>query len=155
METKALPACCLAQVSGTAAGLGNENIGPVIEPMTALLAQRLELTGIEFGPTAIATYEELDDAGSGVRVNAACEVSPGTQGGQGFDVVDLPAVELAATTVHLGSMDTIDKTWESLVAWITANGYQLAGVCREHYLVSEPKPQDEWFTELQQPVVRA
>lgn len=39
--------------------------------------------------------------------------------------------------------------------WVTANGYEPAGVCREVYLVSEPKPQDEWVTELQQPVRKA
>ncbi|MDJ0394384.1 MerR family transcriptional regulator [Rhodococcus sp. G-MC3] len=155
VETKSLPTTRIAQISATAAGFGNENIGPVIGPMYASLAQDLAVAGIGFGPSSLATYEALDDAeGAGIRVNAAFEVPPATSSGTGFQVVDLPAVELAATTVHHGSMATIGETWELLIAWITENGYELAGICRETYLVSMPRPQEEWVTELQQPIVR-
>lgn len=51
-------------------------------------------------------------------------------------------------------MATIGETWEQFMAWIDANGYELSGICREYYLVSEPAPQENWVTELQQPVVR-
>lgn len=157
VETKSLPVQRIAQLSGHADGFGNANIGPVIGPLYAALAERLVAAGIGFGPSAFATYEALDN---GIKVNAAfpvsgeVEVSELSGTGGGFEVVELPPVELAATTVHHGSMATIGETWESLTAWVGENGFELAGVCRELYLVSEPKPQDEWVTELQQPIVR-
>lgn len=102
VELKSLPVQRIAQISAHAAGFGNENIGPVIGPMYASLAQRLASAGIEFGPTSLATYEALE---SGVKVNAAFPVS--VEAVEGAEILDLPAVDMAATTVHHGSMATI------------------------------------------------
>ena len=155
VETKSLPAVRIAQISRNATGFGNENIGPVIGPMYAQLAEQLAAAGVAFGPSSIATYEALDDDFADIRVNAAFPVHGDVQAAGEVEVVDLPGVELAVTAIHHGSMATIAQTWEALMAWTTENGYQLAGICRENYLVSEPKPQDEWVTELQQPIVKA
>lgn len=149
VDTKSLPEQRIAQISGTAPGFGNENIGPVIGPLYATLAERLAAAGIPFGPTSFATYEAID---SGITINAAFPVAQNVEAGDGFEIVDLLPVDLAATTVHHGSMATIGQTWEALMEWVSTNGYEPSGVCRELYLVSEPKPQDEWVTELQQPV---
>ena len=65
----------------------------------------------------------------------------------------MPEAELAATTIHYGSLATIGDSWQALHAWIEDNGYELAGVCRELYVVSEPGPQENWVIELQQPVI--
>lgn len=151
VDTKSLPSTRIAVVTGRAPGFGSENIGPVIGPLYGTLAQKLASSGTAFGPSSIALYEADDN---GVEISAAFEVGPDATAGDGYSVVDLPAVDLAATTVHHGSMATIGETWNALVTWIEANGLELAGICREFYLVSEPKPQDEWVTELQQPVVR-
>ncbi|OZD69229.1 hypothetical protein CH272_16020 [Rhodococcus sp. 05-340-1] len=155
VDTKTLPATRIALVSETAAGFGPENIGPVIGPMYARLAQTLAGHGVTFGPSSIAMYEAVDDGdGTGITVHAAFEVGPEVVAGEGYEVRELPPVELAVTTVHHGSMATIGETWEQFTAWIEANGYELSGICREYYLVSEPQPQENWVTELQQPVVR-
>lgn len=45
---------------------------------------------------------------------------------------------MAATTVHYDSRSAIGDSQDALGMWIDANGYKLAGVCREGYLVSEP-----------------
>lgn len=155
VDTKSLPTDRIAFVTETAAGFGPENIGPVIGPMYARLAQALAGHGVEFGPSSIAMYEAIDDGdGTGVTVHAAFEVGPNVTAAEGYDVRELPPVDLAATTVHHGSMATIGETWQQFMAWIDSSGYELAGVCREYYLVSEPEPQENWVTELQQPVVR-
>ncbi len=128
-EIKKLEPLRLAQTSATAPGFGPENIGPVIGPMFGPLHDCLAEAGVKSGPHSVARYEALDTGeGTGVQV-------------------------LAATTVHHGSMATIGQDWEGLVTWIRDNGYEPNGVCRELYLASEPEPQKNWVTELQQPVV--
>lgn len=155
VDTKSLPPTRIAAVTRKAAGFGPENIGPIIGPMYARLAGSLARDGVDFGPSSIAMYEAVDDAeGTGITVHAAFEVGPTVTSAEGYEVRELPAVDLAVTTVHHGSMVTIGETWGQFMAWIETNGYELSGVCREYYLVSEPQPQENWVTELQQPVVR-
>jgi len=155
---KALPHLHVAQASAVAPGFGPENIGPVIGPLFARLRRDLTAAGIPLGPNPVATYEALESGDAdGVRANAAYPVNAGLalpdDSRTGFSIVDVPAVDLAATAVHYGSPDTIGDTWDALHAWIDSNGYQLAGVCREVYIVSEPESGENWVTELQQPVV--
>ena len=155
VDTKSLPPTRIAAVTEKAAGFGPENIGPIIGPMYARLAGSLARDGVDFGPSSIAMYEAVDDAeGTGITVHTAFEVGPTVTSAEGYEVRELPAVDLAVTTVHHGSMVTIGETWGQFMAWIETNGYELSGVCREYYLVSEPQPQENWVTELQQPVVR-
>lgn len=155
VDTKSLPPTRIAAVTEKAAGFGPENIGPIIGPMYARLAGSLARDGVDFGPSSIAMYEAVDDAeGTGITVHAAFEVGPTVTSAEGYEVRELPAVDLAVTTVHHGSMVTIGETWGKFMSWIETNGYELSGVCREYYLVSEPQPQENWVTELQQPVVR-
>ncbi len=61
-----------------------------------------------------------DGDGTGITVHAAFEVTPEVVSGEGFEVRELPPVELAVTTVHHGSMATIGETWEQFMAWIEA-----------------------------------
>lgn len=155
---KPLPTIHLAQASAVAPGFGPENIGPVIGPLFEQLRRDLAAAGIALGPNPVATYEALEQGNQeGARANAAYPINSGTalpSGSQaGFSIVDLPAVELAATAVHHGSPSAIGETWAALHAWIDSNGYQLAGICREVYMVSVPEAEENWVTELQQPVV--
>ena len=50
-----------------------------------------------------------------------------TAPGTGFAIVDLPAVDSAATMIHHGSMDDVLVTGQALARWIDANGYRSAG----------------------------
>ncbi|MEW1749375.1 MerR family transcriptional regulator [Streptomyces angustmyceticus] len=77
-----------------------------------------------------------------------------TPTGLGFDVVTLPALDCAATVVHRGPMSRILPTAQNLAHWIDANGYRSAGYARELYLECPPD-QEDWVTEIQEPVVRA
>lgn len=151
-ELKPLPALVVAQSSAKIPGFGPENVSPVIGPLFETLHQDLVAAGIQPGKQAVAMYEADDDAGA--RAYAAFPVSKEAASASGFTVTEIPGVDLAATTVHRGSMSTIGESWEALHEWISANGYQMSGPCREVYLESQPEPQENWVTELQQPVVR-
>lgn len=155
-DLKPLPAVRVAQANAVAQGFGPENITPIIGPLFGRLAGALDDAGVSFGPTSLAYYEALDsESGEEVRAYAAFPVTDQVTPAEGFDIAEVPAAELAATTVHYGSMATIGESWEALHAWIEENGYELAGVCRELYVISEPEGQENWVTELQQPVLRA
>ncbi|GAA2297357.1 MerR family transcriptional regulator [Streptomyces caniferus] len=105
----------------------------------------------------VITHEAL--AKAGVTVDRASG-RPGTPSaapvptGLGFDVVMLPALDCAATVVHRGPMSRILPTAQNLAHWIDANGYRSAGYARELYLECPPD-QEDWVTEIQEPVVRA
>ncbi|PWC06139.1 GyrI-like domain-containing protein [Mycetocola zhujimingii] len=156
-ELKPLPPQVVAQVSATAPGLGPENMSPVIGPLFDRLFDDLTSAGVTPGEEALAMYEELDPDtdGAGARAYAAFPVPAATVSALGYTVTEVPGTDLAVTWVHHGVMATIGDVWEALFGWIEANGYTPVGMCREVYLVSEPLPQEEWVTELQQPVVRA
>ncbi|PYI65511.1 MerR family transcriptional regulator [Arthrobacter livingstonensis] len=154
-ELKPLPAEIVAQASAIAPGFGPENITPVIGPLFGPLARDLATAGVRPGSQSIAMYEAIESGdGEGARVYAAFPVGAEVSAGKGFTLSNVPAVALAATTVHYGSMATIGESWQALHAWIDDHGYELAGVCRELYILSEPEPQENWVTELQQPVTR-
>ncbi|MEM7027928.1 MAG: MerR family transcriptional regulator [Pseudomonadota bacterium] len=57
----------------------------------------------------------------------------------------LPEVEQMACIIHHGSYDTIVQALNTLLCWIEANSYQIAGVNREIYL--QPKITDKDFFE--------
>lgn len=154
-ELKPLTAQRVAQASAVAPGFGPEYISPVIGPLFDRLYRDLVAAGVQPGPHPVAMYEAIESGdGEGARAFAAFPVDQGTPAGADFTVTEIPGAELAATTVHYGSMSSIGESWEALHTWIVDNGYQLAGVCREVYLVSQPEPQENWVTELQQPVTR-
>ena len=154
-ELKSLPALVVAQASAPIPGFGPENVSPVIGPLFDSLHSSLLAAGVTPGDQGLAMYEADDANDAGARAYAAFPVEEATASASGFTVTEIPGVDLAAATVHRGSMSTIGESWEALHTWIAANGYQLAGTCREVYLVLQPEPQENWVTELQQPVIRA
>lgn len=154
-DLKALPAQRVALTSAMIPGFGPENISPVIGPLFGQLANDLVAAGLKPGPRSLAMYEAIESGdGEGARAYAAFLLDTEATAGEGFSIAEIPGVDLAATTVHYGSMATIGESWEALHSWIEENGYELSGVCRELYLVSEPEAQENWVTELQQPVIR-
>src|SRR5690625_1805538 len=105
--------------------------------------------GATLGP-AIAQYDMSED---GMRLIAGFEYAGDVP--SGLEDVVLPEVATAFCGVHLGAMDTIFESWQSLHGEIVARGYTPNGPIRELYVRSEPAPQSDWVTELQQPVARS
>jgi len=46
----------------------------------------------------------------------------------------LPAAETLASTIHNGPFATLGEAYSAIGKWITENGYQIVGPCREVYL---------------------
>ncbi|MGW5498907.1 MerR family transcriptional regulator [Streptomyces olivaceoviridis] len=131
-----------------------EDIGPVIGPLYDELFRHLDSAGIAPTGPGVASYEDAPERGGRITVHAAVQVSAPLQDDGTFRVLDLPALDRAATIVHRGSMDTVLPTAQTLAHWIDAGGYRSTGYPRE-VNPECPENRDEWVTELQAPVSRA
>jgi DNA-binding transcriptional MerR regulator len=158
---KSLPSARVAALTATAEGFDPTQIGPVIQPLYRQLHARLQAAGVAVTGPDIAWYEPSPEGSYAILVHAGASVSvePGAaaqadHSAHGFDVVDLPAVEQAATIVHRGSMDAVLTSVQTLARWIESSGRQAEGLGREFYLES-CGPQETWVTEIQVPLVVA
>ncbi|MFJ6453445.1 GyrI-like domain-containing protein [Paenarthrobacter sp. NPDC091669] len=97
--------------------------------------------------TPVALYETVED---GLQIIAGYAYTGAAR--DGFEIVELPAVENAVCGVHLGSMEHIAESWQALHAEIFARGLVHSGPCRELYVRAISEDQSDWVTELQQPV---
>ncbi|MEU2550511.1 MerR family transcriptional regulator [Streptomyces sp. NPDC003388] len=149
---KSLPAVRVAELTAVAASFQPEDIGPVIAPLYEELFRRLDAAGVRPAGPGVAYYEDAPEGEGRITVHAAVQVSAPLQEGA-LRIVDLPSVDLAATIVHRGSMDTVLPTAQTLARWIDAGGYRSAGYPREVNLEC-PENRDDWVTELQAPVTR-
>jgi DNA-binding transcriptional MerR regulator len=152
VQVKRIPAVRVAELSGLAAGFEPESISPVIGPLYDELIRRLERAGVTPTGAPVAWYEDAA-GGDGVVVHAGMPVDVERGGAHGLQVVDLPAIERAATILHHGSMDGVMPTVQALARWIEANDYRSAGYNRELYLECG-EDRDTWVTELQEPIIR-
>ncbi|MFJ6934507.1 MerR family transcriptional regulator [Streptomyces sp. NPDC101132] len=148
---KRIEAVRVAELSATAENFDPDRIGPVVGPLFDELCRRLERAGVTPAGPAVAYYDDAPEGGEAVRVHAALPVGSSVSGGD-FDLVDLPAVERAATLVHRGAMDEVLPTAQALAAWIDTQGHRSAGYARELYLECPDDPR-QWVTELQEPLV--
>ncbi|AUG79542.1 MerR family transcriptional regulator [Kitasatospora sp. MMS16-BH015] len=150
---KQIPAVRVAELSATAASYQPGDITPVISLLFPELCRLVAAAGLTPAGASLAYY--VDGPDGTVEVHAALPVAAGVTGagaGHGFAVVDLPAIESAATAVHHGSMDGVLATEQALVRWIEETGHRATGHSRELYLECEGAP-ETWVTELQTPVV--
>ncbi|MFC4562975.1 MerR family transcriptional regulator [Nocardiopsis mangrovi] len=143
----------VAELRATADGFGPQHIGPVIGPLYDDLCRRLDAAGVTPAGPPIAYYEQVP-GGDGVMVHAGMQVAAEPGSVPGVEVVDLPAIETAATLVHEGSMDAVGATAQALADWIGANGYRSTGYSREVYHAL-PADKASWVTELQEPIAPA
>ena len=146
---QAVPSARIACMTGRAAGFGSARIGPVVAPMFSEAAALLAAADVESGP-AIATYAA---DGSGVLVTVGFEVEAAVTAVQGLEVQVLPRAEHAAVATHRGPVAGIDRSWAALADRVREDGWEIAGPAREIYLTPDGHPQEEWVTELVQPVV--
>jgi DNA-binding transcriptional MerR regulator len=162
---KSLPPMRLAELSAVAASFGPDDITPVIVPLYDELERRLAAAGVKATGPSLAYYEHATGTGGQVTspavgegavvVHAGCPVDLPLGNTLGFDVVDVPGVERAATVVHHGPVDTLMVSGQLLSRWVDANGYRPVGLPRELYLACPPDAPKEWVTELQEPITEA
>ncbi|MQS08276.1 MerR family transcriptional regulator [Streptomyces alkaliphilus] len=153
-----LPAIRVAELTAIAPGFDPGDIGPVIGPLYEELFRRLEAAGITPTGPGVARYEDVPGGDGAVRVHAGVRVSASPRDGHGETgdprVLDLPAVERAATIVHRGPMEAMAPTEQALTRWLEHHGLRAIGYPRE---VNPECPPDReaWVTELQVPVTGA
>ncbi len=158
VEIKPVAPRLVAQISGVAKSWHPTDIGPVIQSLYPDLFTRLSKTGVEVSGQTMAWYDDSDDGQ--VNVHATVQLDEATADrlrshmsseSSEIEIVQLPAVEQAAVTNHHGSMDNCYVTYEALISWIGANGYQTVGqYSREVDL--ECGPNGPVLTEIQMPI---
>ncbi|MEU7694911.1 MerR family transcriptional regulator [Microbispora hainanensis] len=147
---KRIPAVRVAELGAVARSYEPEDIGPVVGPLFQELCRRLDEAGVTPVGPGIAYYEDAP-GGDGILAHVALPVAVASGDGQDFAVVDLPAIERAATIVHRGPMDDVLPTSQTLARWIADGGERSAGYARELYLECPDDPAG-WVTELQEPL---
>ena len=154
LEYRRLEPVTVYAARAVAPGMGPENISPLIPGLLDGLTAALERAGTAYREPGIFWYEPV---GEGPEMHVAVSFTADGEPvpGEGYEVVELPAVEKAAVYPYRGDMAGIGTAWMQLAEAVAAEGHHLAGPIREVYLESEPLPQSEWLTELVQPVVSA
>ncbi|GAA1416015.1 MerR family transcriptional regulator [Glutamicibacter uratoxydans] len=139
---KPLPALRLAVCTQTVAE--QALVGPAVGPLFGKIEEALE--GHELG-MPIAQYLAVEE---GLRIVAGYEFDKPAE--PGFDILEVPEAPLSICGIHLGPMDQIGASWQEVHDQLLARGYVPDGPCRELYVRSESEDQQDWVTELQQPV---
>lgn len=125
--------------------------GDVIARILPPLEAALEAAGVDYDEPGVFWYEGNGQE-PGLRVSVSWLAGDEPVPGDGYDVTHLPAMERVATYRYQGDMAGISAAWDDLMTAITAAGEKVLDGCREVYLQTEPHPQSEWITELQQQV---
>lgn len=140
-------------LQGRTAGMGPEHVGPLIDQeLLPRLTAALQDAGRPMLEPGVFWYEG-EESGEGLVVTVAFTAEAEPVPGEGYAVVELPAVELAAVLVHHGAPSGIGEAWHALTDRLLADGYLPSGPAREVYLdADDALPMEQWVTELQQPV---
>ena len=150
---KRIPAVRVAELTATAASFEPEDIGPVIQPLYGELCHGWAGGGHPAGPASPTTRTHRTARARSASTRP-CRSSRPTPDGHDFAIVDLPAVEPAATIVHHGSMDDVHADRPDPGPLDRRERLPVTGYPREIYLDCPENP-DEWVTELQAPVTPA
>lgn len=156
---KTLPPLRVAMLSGTALGYDHPtSITENLTPLYPRLQELMDRAGVTIIGSPIAYYlpAPTGPGDESITVHAAFPIAAADLTDPGFEVVDLPAIEQAATAVHHGSMSEAFRTEQKIAAWIDDNGYRTVppGMAREVYLDC-PADHAKWVTEMQIPVRKA
>ena len=154
IEYRPLPSVTVYALEGRAPGAGPENVSPVIDQLLPRLIGALEGAGRELDEPGVYWNDDVEGSDE-LAVHVSFTADPVPQAGDGYEVVELPAVELAAVLTHHGDMPSIGESYSKLMNGLIDDGYRMTGPCREVYLEADGDlPQDQWVTELQVPVAR-
>ena len=145
---KPLEAQHVALVDTTAPSFGNATLGPIFDRLFGELHGELDREGVAAAGPHVALYEPSEDPTAPITVMYAVPIDADVVTSDRVRVVDLPAVDRAAVTVHRGSMARIEDGYRALMRWADETGEQIDGFSREIYLDMAGDP-ETWVTELQ------
>ena len=128
------------------------DIGKLFEELYPYLGERkAQLVG-----PPIVIYHDMEYRERDVDAEVAVPIAGSLAATDRIKVRELPAVEQMACLIHQGPYEKLNESYQALMSWIEANGYQMTGPDREVYLKSYDQTNDpaSFVTELQQPVVK-
>jgi len=154
---KSTPAVRVVELSAPASSYVGSDIAPALSPLYPQLMERMEAAGVRMtdctagSPIAYYLPAPQGPGDESITVHAAFPVTGDPPANAGFDIVDLPAVEHAATMAHHGAMAEAFRTVQLIAQWIDDNGYRTVGCgyAREIYLECPSGESDKWVTEMQ------
>ena len=150
---KSIPAMRVAELSAPCASYEGPDIGPALTPLYPELMDRMTAAGVRMTGAPLAYYlpAPRGPGDESITVHAAFPFAGDVPPDPGFQVVDLPAVEFAATLLHHGPMSEAFRTGQLLATWIDDNGFRPVGhgYAREVYLDCPPCDLEKWVTEMQ------
>jgi len=113
--------------------------------MESMQAQGVSPTGPPFGFYPSAPTDVVD-------VRAGFPVAAPLEPSGEVEVMELPGGR-AVTTTHVGPYDTLEQTYNELLAWMAGQGVKPATAMWESYL-SDPavEPPEQWRTEIVWPI---
>lgn len=107
------------------------------------------------GPV-ISLYHDQEFTDHDISVEVAVPTDlPSAESSGDVKVYTLEAGDNMAVAVHHGSYDNLGQAYESVMRWIEANGYHVAGPGREVYLQFDPTNPAHNVTEVQFPVQKS
>jgi DNA-binding transcriptional MerR regulator len=121
-------------------------------PLWAELFNQLQHAEVTTGNPCLTLYHSGEPE---IDAEVCAPLPPDIKSAGGLSIRTLPAVETMASTIHQGSYAGLANAYTTLVKWIDANGYSLAGPDRAVYL----RLPEEYFrqdgnavTEMQVPI---
>jgi DNA-binding transcriptional MerR regulator/effector-binding domain-containing protein len=122
-------------------------IGEHCRVLSAEVCELLPRTVLRESGPWILIYNQTEEA-IDLEMALVVEGTPSAMNNDRIGVRLLRGEDQAACVVHHGSYDTLQQAYTALGRWLEANGYQIAGACREVYLQGPDDP----TTEVQIPV---
>lgn len=132
-----------------------QQIGGLFEALFGYLGRQ----GVRPAGPPGAVWHDLEYHEDNVDTEALVPIGEPLLAGEGIQVTQLPAAPTTmACAIHQGSYEGFGQAYNSLMGWISANGYRMAGPIREFYLRGpgpEPTDPNSYVTEIQVPVEKA
>ncbi|MGE5392320.1 MAG: GyrI-like domain-containing protein [Candidatus Saccharibacteria bacterium] len=151
VDTQSTPAAGMEIVSNMAEV--SKVIGQAYGQIMAYLGQN----GIQPAGMPFVYYPEMSpDAEGRWKMIPGFPTTQPIQGADSIQPLTLPATQ-AATAIHMGPYETLEKTYAEMMSWIKENGYELNGPMWEYYFTDPQSEPDtsKWRTDIYIPVKKA
>lgn len=133
-----------------------KDCGPIWERLFDEVYGYVRENGVKEVGCAIAVYHNNEFRERDIEVEALAPIHEPLQASEQVKVYQLPAVEKMACVVHHGPFLTMGEAYSSLLKWIEANSYHIAGSIREVSVsYCRGGDQNNYVTEIQCPVEKA
>ena len=130
---------------------------PEQRPLWGELEEYLNRMRVKPSGACFALYHDGEAGERGWDIEVCEPVDVDVKETERVKVRAISAVESAACTIHNGPFSTLSEAYNAIGKWITDNGYQIVGPCREIYLhtAGDGNQNDpNSVTEIQFPVKR-